>query len=131
MRYALLATRTRNPRESFRTLGACESIPGSKGCQRRQRVDLQGDRPMDLRTRLLALAGSAVIAAASPAPVVADAAPVTHDLMPAPVRLEWQPGQLVPDRRFSLGSGGPADPRIRPALARARPSLEPLGPAPA
>jgi hexosaminidase len=82
---------------------------------------------MDLRTRLLALAGSAVMAAASPAPVHADAAPVTHDLMPAPVRLEWQPGQLVLDRRFTLGSVGTADPRIEAALARARRRLEALG----
>ncbi|HEY8151355.1 MAG TPA: hypothetical protein VIK51_20775, partial [Vicinamibacteria bacterium] len=82
---------------------------------------------MDFRTSVLAVAGSALIAAASPRPVLADAAPVTHDLMPAPVRLEWQPGQLVIDRRFSLGSVGTADPRIEAALARARQRLETLG----
>src|SRR6185369_11906162 len=50
-----------------------------------------------------------------------------HDLMPAPVRLEWQPGQLVVDRRFTLGSVGTADPRIDAALARARQRLGSLG----
>jgi hexosaminidase len=82
---------------------------------------------MDFRTSVLAVAGSALIAAASPGPVRADAAPGTHDLMPAPVRLEWQPGQLVIDRRFRLGSVGTADPRIEAALARARQRLETLG----
>jgi hexosaminidase len=48
-----------------------------------------------------------------------------HDLMPAPQRLEWQPGphagagRLVLDKRFSLASTGVADPRIDAALGRA------------
>src|ERR1700682_2638894 len=82
---------------------------------------------MDFRTRVLVAAGSALIAAANPARAFADAVAVTHDLMPAPVRLDWQPGQLVIDTRFTLGSVGTADPRIDAALARARPRLETQG----
>jgi hexosaminidase len=66
-----------------------------------------------------------VIAGAAPGPAVADQpATAAHDLMPAPVRLEWQPGRLVVDRRFTLGQVGTADPRIDSALARTRKRLE-------
>jgi hexosaminidase len=76
---------------------------------------------MDLRTRVVVFAGAAILASASPALAAA------HDLMPAPLRLEWQPGQLVVDRRFTLGAVGTADPRIDAALARARRRLETSG----
>src|SRR5258708_2492650 len=64
----------------------------------------------------------AMMAAASNA--AAEEARAGHDLMPAPVQLEWQSGQLAVDRKFSLGSAGTADPRIDAALARARRRLE-------
>jgi hexosaminidase len=62
----------------------------------------------------------------APAPVgaQASAAASTHDLMPAPARLQWQPGHLVIDARFTTGSVGTADPRIESALARLRRRLE-------
>jgi hexosaminidase len=69
----------------------------------------------------MALAAGGGAVSAQPAPAAA------HDLMPAPVRLEWQPGQLVVDRHFTLGSVGTADPRIDAALARARQRLGSLG----
>jgi hexosaminidase len=69
----------------------------------------------------MALAADVGVVSAQPAAAAA------HDLMPAPVHLEWQPGQLVIDRRFTLGSVGTADPRIDAALARARHRLGALG----
>jgi hexosaminidase len=79
---------------------------------------------MDFRTSMLVVAGM-VIGAAAPAGARAQPpSTASHDLMPAPVRLEWQTGRLVLDRRFSLGSIGTADPRIDAALARARRRLE-------
>jgi hexosaminidase len=69
----------------------------------------------------MALAAGVGTVRAQPAPAAG------HDLMPAPLRLEWQPGQLVIDRRFTVGSVGTADPRIDAALARARQRLASLG----
>jgi len=54
----------------------------------------------------MALAAGVGAVSAQPAPAAA------HDLMPAPVRLEWQPGQLVVDRAFTLGSVGRFDENI-------------------
>ena len=51
----------------------------------------------------------------------------THDLMPAPAEIEWQPGQLVVDARFTTASLGHSDPRIDAALLRARRRLETQG----
>jgi hexosaminidase len=68
---------------------------------------------------LAAAAGSfglLLVAAGAPAAV-------THDLMPAPLRLEPKPGRLVLDQRFTLGSAGARDPRIDAALARTRARL--------
>ena len=74
---------------------------------------------------MLLAAGTALIAMAGAAPSAADQPrTASHDLMPAPVILEWQPGRLVVDRRFSLGQVGTPDPRIDAALARARRRLE-------
>jgi len=80
------------------------------------------------RARVSMAVGLAVTLAADMGVVRAQPAPAaTHDLMPAPVRLEWQTGQLVVDRRFTLGSVGTADPRIDAALARARERLQSPG----
>jgi hexosaminidase len=80
---------------------------------------------MDFRTSMLVVAGTAVIGAATAAGARAEQrSTASHDLMPAPVSLEWQTGRLVLDRRFSLGSIGIADSRIDAALARARRRLE-------
>ena len=80
------------------------------------------------RARVSMAVGLAMALAADRGVVSAEPAPAaTHDLMPAPVRLEWQTGQLVVDRRFTLGSVGTADPRIDAALARARERLQSPG----
>jgi hexosaminidase len=80
---------------------------------------------MDLRTSLLVLAGLAASAAGGPG-MAAAAEATKPDLMPLPAKLEWQPGQLLVDGRFSLGVTGASDPRIDAALARARARLEGL-----
>jgi hexosaminidase len=80
---------------------------------------------MDAKTIVLVAAGTALIFMAGAGPSGADQArTAAHDLMPAPVSLDWQPGRLVVDRGFSLGQVGTADPRIDSALARARRRLE-------
>jgi hexosaminidase len=80
------------------------------------------------RAGLSMAAGMAMALAADVGVVSAQAPPAAaHDLMPAPVRLEWQTGHLLVDRRFTFGSVGTADPRIDAALARARQRLESLG----
>jgi hexosaminidase len=80
---------------------------------------------MHPRTIVLVAAGTAMMAAGAPGRAGADqAGTASHDLMPAPVSLEWQPGRLVVDRRFSLGQVGTSDPRIDAALGRARKRLE-------
>ncbi|HUG53717.1 MAG TPA: beta-N-acetylhexosaminidase [Vicinamibacteria bacterium] len=61
----------------------------------------------------------------SPGPARTQDAP-GHDLMPAPAGIEWQPGQLVVDARFTIASVGQSDPRIDAALGRARRRLEAL-----
>jgi hexosaminidase len=50
--------------------------------------------------------------------VSASAASVTHDLMPAPARLQWQPGVLAIDKDFRFSASGPKDPRVVSALVR-------------
>ncbi len=81
---------------------------------------------MEARARMLVIVGVAAVVAAGASQLGAEERTNAHDLMPAPARLEWQPGQLVVDRAFSLGSTGTADPRIDSALARARRRLEGL-----
>src|SRR5688572_20468204 len=56
--------------------------------------------------------------------VPAAAATVTHDLMPAPARLQWQPGALNVDRSFRFSASGPKDPRVVGALVRLGTSLQ-------
>jgi hexosaminidase len=82
---------------------------------------------MDLGTRGVSITVlAAAVLLTDPLPVKGQSATATHDLMPAPARLEWQPGQLVIDARFSAASAGTADARIESALARARRRLESL-----
>jgi hexosaminidase len=81
-------------------------------------------RAMNVRTRVLVAAASAAMAAAHAGRAGAEEGKTAHDLMPAPVSLEWQPGQLVVDRRFSVASVGTADRRIEAALTRAHRRLE-------
>ena len=47
----------------------------------------------------------------------------THDLMPAPQKVEFQAGHLAVDRGFSIGAMGAADPRLDDALGRLRERL--------
>jgi hexosaminidase len=49
---------------------------------------------------------------------LAPAAAADHDLMPAPQALEWRPGRLVLDARFTAGSRGADDGRVAQALER-------------
>jgi len=48
----------------------------------------------------------------------------THDLMPAPERVEWQQGRLGLDTRFSIASRGATDERVDAALLRTLTRLE-------
>src|SRR4051812_35221983 len=112
--------RMRKARASFRTIGACESIPGFRECQRTSARAKEG-LPMDVRTSLLVLAAAVT---AGPAALEAQERTAAHDLMPAPTRLSWQAGQLVLDARSTLASAGAADPRLDKALGRLRDRIE-------
>jgi len=82
---------------------------------------------MDLGRRgvsMAVLAATVLLGHGGPVSAQPAAATATHDLMPAPVRLAWQTGQLVVDARFTTASTGTADPRIESALAWARRRLE-------
>jgi hexosaminidase len=47
-------------------------------------------------------------------------AQAAHDLMPVPQKVEWQAGQLLVDRGFTVASAGAPDPRLDDALGRLR-----------
>ena len=61
---------------------------------------------------------STAVAVLSGAAVTATSAPATHDLMPAPTQLQWQPGALIIDKAFRFSAAGPKDARLVGALAR-------------
>ena len=51
------------------------------------------------------------------------AAESNHDLMPAPEKLQWGSGPLVVTEKFTVATGGVADPRVGAAVARLRARL--------
>lgn len=70
-----------------------------------------------------------VLALSSPAParpilLGTEGTPASHDLMPAPERLEWRPGRLFLDARFTIASVGAPERRIEAAMERARARLQ-------
>jgi hexosaminidase len=75
-----------------------------------------------MRATMAVVAAAGMTITAAPGARAQDAR--AHDLMPAPAQIEWQPGQLAIDARFTTASIGTSDPRIDAALARARRRLE-------